>query len=300
MHAKVVRYFVEVVRAGSIRKAAAQLHVVPTAINRQILNLEEELGAPLFERIHNTLKLTPVGELVLAHARGTLREFDGVRQRIEAMRGLRQGEVTLATTAGLADAFLPGVVRRFRAAHPGIQLKLLGLPIAAVLHGVREGDADLALAYDVPATAGFRTLFASEWPIGAVVPPGHALTAHASTVLAECVGHPLLLSAPSLSIRPIIDAAFERSGLRASPVIETTSTALMRRLVREGEGITLLNRLDVAEEMHDGSLVFVPLRDATLPAQTLTLETRAAQAPSPAAELFANHVTACLDELLAP
>jgi len=287
MHAKVVRYFVEVVRAGSIRKAAAQLHVVPTAINRQILNLEEELGAPLFERIHNTLKLTPVGELVLAHARGTLREFDGVRQRIEAMRGLRQGEVTLATTAGLADAFLPGVVRRFRAAHPGIQLKLLGLPIAAVLHGV-------------PATAGFRTLFASEWPIGAVVPPGHALTAHASTVLAECVGHPLLLPAPSLSIRPIIDAAFERSGLRASPVIETTSTALMRRLVREGEGITLLNRLDVAEEMHDGSLVFVPLRDATLPAQTLTLETRAAQAPSPAAELFANHVTACLDELLAP
>ena len=76
MHAKVIRYFVEVVRAGSIRKAAEQLHVVPTAVNRQILNLEEELGAPLFERIHNTLKLTPVGEIVLAHARGTLREFE--------------------------------------------------------------------------------------------------------------------------------------------------------------------------------------------------------------------------------
>jgi DNA-binding transcriptional LysR family regulator len=51
MHAKVVRYFVEVVRTGSIRKAAEQLHVVPTAVNWQILNLEEELGAPLFERI---------------------------------------------------------------------------------------------------------------------------------------------------------------------------------------------------------------------------------------------------------
>eukprot|EP01036_Dinobryon_divergens_P038508 gene38508-50569_t len=47
MHAKVIRYFVEVVRAGSIRKAAEQLHVVPTAVNRQILNLEEELGAQL-------------------------------------------------------------------------------------------------------------------------------------------------------------------------------------------------------------------------------------------------------------
>lgn len=300
MHAKVIRYFVEVVRAGSIRKAAEQLHVVPTAVNRQILNLEEELGAPLFERIHNTLKLTPVGEIVLAHARGTLHEFDLVRQRIEAVRGLRQGEVTLATTAGLADAFLPAVVQRFREAHPGIQLKLLGLPIAAVLRSVSEGDADLALAYDVPGTAGFRTLFASEWPIGAVVPPGHPLTAHATTVLAECVGYPLILPAPSLSIRPILDAAFGLSGISASPVIETTSTALMRRLVRQGGGITLLNRLDVDEERQEGSLVFVPLRDAALRAQTLTLETRAAQPPSPAAELFANHVAANLDELLAP
>jgi DNA-binding transcriptional LysR family regulator len=300
MHAKVIRYFVEVVRAGSIRKAAEQLHVVPTAVNRQILNLEEELGAPLFERIHNTLKLTPVGEIVLAHARGTLREFDLVRQRIEAMRGLRQGEVTLATTAGLADAFLPAVVQRFRQAHPGIQLKLLGLPIAAVLRSVSEGDADLALAYDVPGTAGFRTLFTSEWPIGAVVPAGHPLTAHATTVLAECVGYPLILPAPSLSIRPILDAAFGRSAISVSPVVETTSTALMRRLVRQGGGITLLNRLDVDEERQDGSLVFIPLRDATLGAQTLTLETRAAQVQSPAVELFANHVVACLDELLAP
>ncbi|MCY1370926.1 pca operon transcription factor PcaQ [compost metagenome] len=192
------------------------------------------------------------------------------------------------------------MVQRFRAAHPGIQLKLLGLPIAAVLRSVAEGDADLALAYDVPGTAGFRTLFSSDWQIGAVVPPGHPLTAHATALLAECVGYPLILPAPSLSIRPILDAAFERSAIRVSPVVETTSTALMRRLVRDGGGITLLNRLDVDEERNDGSLVFVPLRDTTLRAQTLTLETRAAQAPSAAAELFANHVVACLDDLLAP
>ena len=65
MHAKVLRYFAAVVRAGSIRKAAEQLHVVPSAVNRQILILEEELGAPLFERVRGTLKLTPVGEIVL-------------------------------------------------------------------------------------------------------------------------------------------------------------------------------------------------------------------------------------------
>lgn len=298
MHAKVLRYFVEVVRAGSIRKAAEQLHVVPTAVNRQILNLEEELGAPLFERIHNKLKLTPVGEIVLAHARSTLREFDGVRARIDAVRGLHQGEATLATTTGLAGAFLPTVAQRCRAAHPGLRLKLLDLPISDVLRTVADGDVDLALAWDVPETAGLRTLFTSEWPIGAVVPPGHALTTRATTSLADCVGFPLILPAATLSLRAILDGAFARSAIGVSPIIETSSTALMRQLVAQQQGITLLNRLDIAEDLRAGHLVFVPLRDAGLAPQRLALVTRAGSGPGATAGLLAEQVIDCLEEAL--
>ncbi len=299
MHAKVLRYFVEVVRAGSIRKAAEQLHVVPTAINRQILNLEEELGTPLFERIHNRLKLTPVGEIVLAHARSTLREFDTVRARIDAVRGLHQGEATLATTTGLAGAFLPTVAQRCRAAHPGLQLKLLDLPISDVLRTVADGDVDLALAWDVPETAGLRTLFTSEWPIGVVVPPGHALTARATASLADCVGFPLILPAATLSLRVILDGAFARSAIGVSPVVETSSTALIRHLVAQQQGITLLNRLDIAEDLRAASLVFVPLRDAGLAPQRLALVTRAGTGPSATAGLLAEQVIDCLEEALA-
>ncbi len=298
MHAKVLRYFVEVVRAGSIRKAAEQLHVVPTAVNRQILNLEEELGAPLFERIHSKLKLTPVGEIVLAHARSTLREFDTVRARIEAVRGLHQGEASLATTTGLAGAFLPTVAQRCRVAHPGLHLKLLDLPIAAVLRAVAEGDVDLALAWDVPATAGLRSLFTSEWPIGAVVPPGHALTTRGTASLADCVGFALIMPAATLSLRAILDGAFARSAIGVSPVVETSSTALMRQLVAQHQGITLLNRLDIAEDLRAGSLVFVPLRDAGLAPQRLALVTRAGTGPSATAGLLAEQVIDCLEEAL--
>lgn len=72
MHARVLRYLDEVVRVP-IRKAAEYPHV-STAVNRQILDLEAELGAPLFDRIHNRLRLTPLGEMVLTHVRSTLRE----------------------------------------------------------------------------------------------------------------------------------------------------------------------------------------------------------------------------------
>lgn len=299
MHAKVLRYFVEVVRSGSIRKAAEQLHVVPTAVNRQILNLEEELGAPLFERVKGTLRITPVGEIVLAHARATLRDFDGVRERIAAVQGLRQGEVTLATTSGLASAFLPSVALQFRSAHPGIRLTLLDHPVAEVLRGVQAGDCDLALAYDVPDTAGLQVLFTSEWPIGAVVPPGHALTQQATALLSDCVGYPLLLPAKALSLRPLLDGAFARSDIRISPVIESTSTALIRQMVAAGAGVTFLNRLDIDEDCRAGQLVFVPLRDTHPRPQTLKLVCRPGAEINPAAELLARHLIDGLQGLLA-
>lgn len=82
MHARVLRYLDEVVRRGSIHKAA-EYHVAPTAVNRQILDLEAELGAPLFDRIHNPNSPTPLDEMsVLTHVRSTLREHAALRERI--------------------------------------------------------------------------------------------------------------------------------------------------------------------------------------------------------------------------
>lgn len=298
MHAKILRYFAEVVRAGSIRKAAEQLHVVPTAINRQILNLENELGVPLFDRVRGTLKLTPVGEIVLEHARATLDAFDDVRDRIAAVQGLRHGEVALATTPGLAGAFLPAWVQRFRAEFPGIRLKLLDAPVADVLKSVQAGDSDLGLAFDVPDSAGFRILFTSEWPIGAVVPPGHPLSKQATALLADCVGYPLVLPAPALSLRPLLDGAFELGEVRVSPVVESTSTALIRQLVMRGTGITLLNRLDVDEERRAGQLVFVPLRDTHPRPQTLRLVCRPGIDVNPAVSVLVRHLVEGLQGLL--
>ncbi|HVR49114.1 MAG TPA: LysR substrate-binding domain-containing protein, partial [Pseudorhodoferax sp.] len=156
--------------------------------------------------------------------------------------------------------------------------------------------ADLALAYDVPATAGLRTLYASEWPIGAVVPPGHALTSRATATLADCVGFPLILPAATLSLRTVLDGAFGRLAIGVSPVIESSSTALMRALVAQRQGITLLNRLDVEEELRAGKLVFVPLREAGLAPQRLALLTRAGTGPSATAALLAEQVIDCLED----
>ncbi|MDR0225100.1 MAG: LysR family transcriptional regulator [Burkholderiaceae bacterium] len=300
MHARVLRYLDEVVRRGSIRKAAEYLHVAPTAVNRQILDLEAELGAPLFERIHRRLRLTPTGEMVLAHVRSTLREHAALRERIAEFKGARRGEITVAATAGLAGSFLPSLVHEFRQRHPGIAVRVVDLPIDGISAAVEAGDADLGLGYDLPGRPALRTLAVSEWQIGAIVPPRHALARQSSVLLGECIGHPLILPAPPLTIRTLLDEAFARNAIEVTPVAESTSMAFIQRLVMLGEGIALLNPLDVMEERSRNALVFVPLRDAHLQRQTLVLAARARGQLSAAADLMAESMGQALARLFGP
>lgn len=297
MHARVLRYFDEVVRRGSIRRAAEHLHVAPTAINRQILDLEAELGAPLFERIHKRLHLTPLGEMVLAHVRQTLREHDALQARIAEIKGARRGMVTVATTSGLAGALMPSLVHDFRQQHPGIAVRVADLPVAGIVAAVEQGDADLGLGYDLPEVAAFRVAASRDWSIGAVVAPGHPLAAQPSALLAEVAGYPLILPAPTLSIRALVDDAFARQSIDVTPAVESTSVVLIQRLAAAGAGVALLNPLDVMEDRARGALVFVPLRDGGLQRQTLRLVARARGPASAAGELMAQAIGAALDGL---
>jgi DNA-binding transcriptional LysR family regulator len=74
MHAVILRYLDQVARVGSIRRAAEKLNVASSAVNRQILKLEAEIGVPIFERRGNGVRLTPAGEQLMRHTRNTLAE----------------------------------------------------------------------------------------------------------------------------------------------------------------------------------------------------------------------------------
>lgn len=297
MHARVLRYLDEVVRRGSIRKAAEYLHIAPTAVNRQILELESELGAPLFDRIHKRLRLTPLGEMVLAHVRRTLREYDILCERIEEFKGVRRGQVSIAVTAGLADALMPSLAHAFRQRFPGITVRILDLPITEITAAVERGDADLGLGYDLADAPSLRVRAASDWRIGVVVPPGHPLAERASVLLSECAGYPLILPAAPLSIRSLLDDAFARNTIEVAPAAESTSMALIQRLVMQGDGIALLNPLDVMEERARQTLMFIPLRDRNVRPQPLALIERAGRQPNAAAELMAQSIESALAQL---
>ena len=114
MHASVLRYFVEVARCGSVRRASEKLYVAASAVNRQILKLEDELGTELFDRIPNGMRLNAAGERLLRHVQTTLHDFQVTRSELDALKGDRTGHVKVASMDSLFVDVLPSAIESFR------------------------------------------------------------------------------------------------------------------------------------------------------------------------------------------
>jgi DNA-binding transcriptional LysR family regulator len=275
LHARILTYLDEVARLGSIRKAAARLNVASSAINRQILALEHEIGTPIFERMPRRLRLTATGELLIAHVRETLKSSQRVTAQIEALRGLKRGEATIATMNGLAAGPLPSFIASVLEAHPRVHIRLRVLPLDQIPNALLTGEADIALGYNFPTSPGLRVVASHDLHLGAVVAPGHPLTKRQPAWLADCLQFPLAISDSSMTIRPVVDLAFTRAGLPLHPTIETNSIEFMSRIVRAGCAVTFLNPVDIGVDLARGTLAYVPFQDLKVEPITLKLVVRA-------------------------
>lgn len=107
IHSSAIHYFDMVRRCHSIREAARRLNVASSAVNRQILKIEDEIGASLFERLPGGLRLTLAGEVFSRHVSLVLQDLERVRLEFDALRGLKSGHVEIATVEGLRSSCCP-------------------------------------------------------------------------------------------------------------------------------------------------------------------------------------------------
>lgn len=286
LHARMLRYLDEVARCGSIRKAADQLHVASSAVNRQILALERELGTPIFERMPKRLRLTATGEVLIDHVRKTLKDFDSVRARLAALQGLQRGKVSIATTLGLTVGPLREIISGFMDRYPGVQIEVRALVAEAIPNAVRAGEVDLALSYNLAADQGLRSRLSLEIPMVAVVAPGHPLAGREAVYLAEAASYPLVLPMAGMSVRDLVSSALERLSINPLPILETNSIELIKQLVCTLPRLTFLSPMDVIVEQRRGELVGLRLAGRQLGPQTLQLITRSRSALDATGELF--------------
>ena len=172
MELRHLRYFAAVVQWKSFREASRRIHVAQPAISQTVADLEEELGLKLFSRAKRTAQLTPEGEVLYAEAVRALGQAELV---IETARRASRGEIgrlSIGFLGSATSAFLPELVRKFKAKYPGVKLTLQELTPVQQDAAFEKGEIDIgftrALTAEQSRTLSSRVLYSD--PLMAVLP----------------------------------------------------------------------------------------------------------------------------------
>ena len=291
MHAAVLRYVDHVARHGSIRRAADALSVASSAVNRQILRLEDEMGVQLFERGRRGVRPTAAGELLLRHVRETQNEFKRTSAEIASLGGTVSGDVRIISLESLLVRFLPEVVEEMAARHPKVSFTVLSVHPSEIGEALRSGDNDFGVLFVDNRHRGVDVIAEFPTTVGALMRPDHPLAARKSLTLTECVSHPVMMLQDRWLLDAIMATEFADSGARFVPRIVSNSIEFMRQTIKSGLGIGFFTPIGFIDEIRRGELVHVPLAEPGLAQSRIGILVPRYRRLSPPARLMINHIS---------
>jgi len=254
-------YFDQAIRQGSIRKAAETLNIASSAVNRQLLQLEEELDVQLFVRMPRGIRPTAAGEALLAYIRRWKRESVALRHEMLRLRGGERGRIRIAAAESLADDLVPRTIARYRERFPLIEFSLLAGDNHRVRAELLSKDADVICAFDLTGTSRTATVAHVQTPIGVIVPPGHPLTALDRVTLPDCIPHAVVTPHDDWLKQSVLSELFDTSDVPLKRVAMVERIDTLKNLVRAGIGIAFLSRIGLERELAAGELCWMPLAD---------------------------------------
>ncbi|WP_292105348.1 LysR family transcriptional regulator [Mesorhizobium sp.] len=285
-----------VARYGSIRRAAERVNSAPSAINRQILNLEAELGTPLFERLPRGMRMTEAGKVVVERIRVWQLENQRVLASVGNLKGHPGGHIRVGLMECLAAEFLPQAFSGLRLEHPGASLHATVGGTAEITRQLTADEIDLAITFNAPRDAGLKIVHETRFEMGVVMRPDHPLADQAEVHVDDLFDHPLIIADNSLTIGPVVDDMLERSRRPPIRTVTTNSVTMLKTMVAQGMGISILTSIDVFSEVRAGSLGFRPLAGARM-VELLSVAARDVKALNPATRDLAHIIGATLESL---
>lgn len=267
-------YVDAVARHGSIRKAADTLNVASSALNRQILDLELDLGSALFERLPRGVRLTAAGEVFLAYVRQALSELKAVESQVEQLRGLVRGQVGIAAVESVAGELLPSVITQFQAEHPNVRFNVrIGAPDDLVAALVAD-QVDLILTHYPPPRKNVAIVVAAQQALCALVVRDHPLAKRSELRLRDCLAYPLALGDATLAGRALIEQVLAQASFDLDPRLVSNSVETMKAFARMNRGVCFQFRTPGKTLIPSGDMIALPLVDPPLLQARLILATR--------------------------
>ena len=241
MELRQLRYFVEVAQREHISEAAEHLHVAQSAISRQIANLEDELGTPLFERIGRNVKLTPIGKIFLEHAIVALKAIDFAAKQVEEYLDPAKGTIKIGFPTSLASYVLPSVISSFKKEYPDVSFHLRQGSYKYLIDAVKNRELNLAFLGPLPQKDDEinTTLLFSE-SIHALLPSSHPLAKQESINLSDLRNEKFVSFPEGYVLHKVALDACKSVGFTPNITSEGEDMDALKGLVAAGIGVTLL------------------------------------------------------------
>jgi len=269
-HLQTFRFIEAVMRAGSIRKAADDMNITASALNRRIQRFEEDFGYEIFERLPRGMRLNPAGELLMQHYRTQESDIRRVLSQVADLSGQRRGHVSIACSQALIPYFLPREISGYRTSHPGVTFEVNVRDRAAAERDLISFDSDLALVFEPIHMVDFEVLAETKQVIHAIMREDHPLANADELRLRDCLAHPHILPTKGYGVRALLEIAVKNTSRALTPLVETDSFDFMRHYVQNEDVIAFQIPIGLNPEVAGGT-VFKPLSTRDVPPGALLL-----------------------------
>jgi DNA-binding transcriptional LysR family regulator len=275
-----LRYFQAVAEELHFGRAAARVAIAQPALSRQIQQLEQEVGTPLFRRTQRQVELLPAGALLLERTRTILHELE--RAALDARRtgSGELGRLSVGFIHSSTYGLLPSIIGRFRELYPAIELELHEMPITVQHAALLRGAIDVGLLRVQRAPTELEVVPVMEDPLILALPAMHPLAGRKTLRLKSVADYPFVMfgKGDSALFHDRIQRLFQQAGVQPNVVQHATQIHTVVGLVGAGLGVAVVP--ETARNLHPQQVRFVRLADAAEPLQVALAWRRGHETPA--------------------
>jgi DNA-binding transcriptional LysR family regulator len=275
-----------IAETGSFTASGRKLHVSQSAISRQILLLEDELGEPLFLRVGRQVRMTPAAESLVQLGQ---RVFQDVRDTVGAITDrTRVLKGTLRLSGGMTVCLyvFPVLLKHLRRVHPQLDVRLTVALAGQSVQQIRNGRVDVGLLTLPVEGADLVTTPALHEELLLITPPGHTLARRRRVVPKDLANQPFVLFEQGSATRQVIDRFFAAENIEPTIVMDTENVEIIKAMVKTGIGIGIVPYQAVAREVRAGQFFCARIEGHELARDTGWVYARANRTPRMIDELL--------------
>jgi DNA-binding transcriptional LysR family regulator len=266
-----LEHFLAVVDERTFTRAAERVCRTQPAVSQSIKKLEEEVGAPLFARDLHDVSLTEAGKLLVTYARRMVGTRDDAVRELGLLKNLKTGTLTIAAHESAAVYLLPSALRCYLDRFPDIKVGIYRSRLVDVPRQVLDREVHVGFVKDDPGFHELKSVEVHSDEMILVASPRHPLASRSGVRVRDLAGERFVLHHLCSATEQMILRLFEEHATRCRIVAELWSFENIKSFVQAEVGVAIVPRITVGQELHDGTLVRIPLQELNIKRRTLMI-----------------------------